>query len=309
MSKIEITRGLPGSGKSTYAKAWVAQQPEKRVRVNRDAIRWTQGIRTGVGGKAEENLVSVVEKAIVVGAIKEGKDIVIDATHLNDQRIRDWFKLAKIHGVRDVRVIDFDVPVTTAIARDIVRKQTGGRYVGREVIEKMAERAKIGPNGELPKAPVFQATEVFEFKPYVTGQTPAWSFDIDGTLAIMQGRSPYDTSRYMEDTADRAITQILRDLQDADKYDEVTWIGLSGRSEEFYDVTREWLDGWGIRLDHLFMRKKGDSRNDSIVKSELVDEHISGKYDVIAHFDDRQRVVDALRAKGMKVLQVAPGDF
>ena len=74
-------------------------------------------------------------------------------------------------------------------------------------------------------------------------------------------------------------------------------------------MTREWLEGWGIHLDHLFMRPRGDGRNDSIVKSELVDKHISGKYDVIAHFDDRQRVVDALRAKGMKVLQVAPGDF
>jgi hypothetical protein len=57
------------------------------------------------------------------------------------------------------------------------------------------------------------------------------------------------------------------------------------------------------------MRKAGDLRNDAIVKSEIVDEHISGVYDVIMHFDDRNRVVDALRAKGMKVAQVEPGDF
>lgn len=49
MSKIIVTRGLPASGKSTWAKAWVAADPANRVRVNRDAIRWTQGIRTGVG--------------------------------------------------------------------------------------------------------------------------------------------------------------------------------------------------------------------------------------------------------------------
>ena len=57
------------------------------------------------------------------------------------------------------------------------------------------------------------------------------------------------------------------------------------------------------------MRPSGDNRNDSIVKSEMVDKHVSNVYNVIAHFDDRNRVVDALRAKGMKVLQVEPGDF
>jgi len=66
---------------------------------------------------------------------------------------------------------------------------------------------------------------------------------------------------------------------------------------------------WGIRLDFLLMRAEGDFRNDAIVKSELVDNHLSGNYDVIAHFDDRNRVVDALRAKGIKVLQVEPGNF
>ena len=39
MSKLIITRGLPASGKSTWAKQWVLEDPEHRVRINQDDIR------------------------------------------------------------------------------------------------------------------------------------------------------------------------------------------------------------------------------------------------------------------------------
>ena len=34
-----ILQGLPASGKSTYAKEWVNQDPKHRVRINRDTMR------------------------------------------------------------------------------------------------------------------------------------------------------------------------------------------------------------------------------------------------------------------------------
>ena len=49
--------------------------------------------------------------------------------------------------------------------------------------------------------------------------------------------------------------------------------------------------------------------NDAMVKSDLWDEHIDGKFNVLMHFDDRNRVVNGLRRKGIKVAQVAQGDF
>lgn len=39
MNTLTITRGLPGSGKSTWAKAWTAADPTCRARVNRDDLR------------------------------------------------------------------------------------------------------------------------------------------------------------------------------------------------------------------------------------------------------------------------------
>ena len=39
MSKLILCQGIQGSGKSTYAKKWVAEDPEHRVRLNYDDLR------------------------------------------------------------------------------------------------------------------------------------------------------------------------------------------------------------------------------------------------------------------------------
>lgn len=293
-----MTRGLPGSGKSTWAGAWVAADPSNRVRVNRDDIRFMlYGKYWGV----DEEQVSKVETAAVKAALAAGKDVVIDATHLKAAYVKKWAALG------DIEVKSFPVPVETAVERDRLRALAGGRAVGADVIRGLAKRYHVPADGRLPKIDLEGVGKAFEFKPYVRGNTVAYSFDIDGTLALMNGRGPYETSRYHEDLPNRPIVNLMWGLRQGDP--EACLIGLSGRSEEFKDVTLEWAAGWGIYLDALFMRPAGDTRNDAIVKSELVDEHISGVYDVIVHFDDRNRVVDALRGKGMTVAQVAPGDF
>lgn len=308
MSKIEITRGLPGSGKSTYAKHWVALQPEKRVRVNRDAIRWTQGIREGIGTKAQENMVSVIEKAVVVGAIKEGKDVIIDATHLNPDYIRKWYKLAKIHGVRSVEVVDFEVPVDVAIARDIGRREQGGRYVGAAVIEKLADRAKVGPNGELPKAPVFTANEDFNRRPIAEfdPELPnAYIVDTDGTMANHEGvRNPYDTTRYHLDKLNENVARTIWSLETTHAI-----IGVSGRKEAFRETTLNWWRGQArIQPDEFYFRKDDDDRSDDVVKAEIYEDHIRGRYNVIGVFDDRGRVLRMWRAKGFTTFAVGDTD-
>lgn len=48
---------------------------------------------------------------------------------------------------------------------------------------------------------------------------------------------------------------------------------------------------------------------DDVVKAEMYNRHIRGTYDLMAVFDDRQRVVDMWRARGINCWQTAPGDF
>lgn len=125
--------------------------------------------------------------------------------------------------------------------------------------------------------------------------------DIDGTLAHMQDRSPYDYSKVMSDTLDDVIADITR------KYKTV--VVMSGRPESCREDTENWLRKHAVRFDKLFMRTTGDNRKDSIVKLELYKEHVEPNYNISFILDDRNQVVEMWRENGLKCLQVADGSF
>ena len=58
----------------------------------------------------------------------------------------------------------------------------------------------------------------------------------------------------------------------------------------------------------LLMRKVGDNRPDDVIKQELLDA-IKHRYNIIAAFDDRDKVVQMWRNNNIACFQVAPGDF
>jgi len=130
--------------------------------------------------------------------------------------------------------------------------------------------------------------------------------DIDGTLAHMNDRSPYDTSKYHEDTKDNFIHNLFALLTEHG----TARIIVSGRSEDFREVTEQWLYDHGVSYKHLFMRPSGDTRNDRIIKRELYEKYIQPNYNVLCVLDDRNRVVDMWRNElHLRCLQVADGDF
>jgi hypothetical protein len=84
---------------------------------------------------------------------------------------------------------------------------------------------------------------------------------------------------------------------------------VSGRMEKNREVTETWLIKNLIHHTALFMRPTDDIRNDTIVKQEIYEREIKGKYNVLFVLDDRDRVVRMWRDQGLKCLQVAEGDF
>lgn len=128
--------------------------------------------------------------------------------------------------------------------------------------------------------------------------------DIDGTLANMTGRSPYDYSRVSEDTVDTVVLNLLSLLLRSGK----RILFVSGRDGECYDETKKWIESYYSGEYQLVMRATGDKRCDSIVKREILDELIK-EYYIEFTLDDRDRVVKMWRESGIKCLQVAEGNF
>lgn len=131
--KLILTRGLPASGKSTWAREWVLQEPKERVRICRDDIRRMLG---KYWVPQREDLVTKIERESVLYALRAGYDVVVDAT--NFSKIERWYDIKKLLGLFDleVEVMDFThVRLDECIARDSQRK--GTEKVGEDAIKRM----------------------------------------------------------------------------------------------------------------------------------------------------------------------------
>ena len=289
-NKVILLRGLPGSGKSTFAKD--LEQNHGFVRVNKDDIRKELGMDRKSFTRQQEY--SVVDKRddLICKALEAGKNVVVDDTNFgkkHEPRVRE---LAKRYNAEFV-VKEVSVPVEMCIARDKQRYGTDG-YVGEDVIWGMAEQ-HLG---------IKRPATVEKYVPE-PGTPKAVICDLDGTLAIHQGRSPYDFEKCDTDVVNDAVRRVIK-LFDADG---ATIIYVSGRDDSARDKTYDWLMRNDCPDGPLYMRETGDTRNDAVVKLEIFNEFIRGSYDVWLTIDDRDRVVKLWRDLGLTCLQAGYGAF
>ena len=83
----------------------------------------------------------------------------------------------------------------------------------------------------------------------------------------------------------------------------------SGRGEETRAVTEQWLQDNNLLYQKLYMRPAKDYRPDYVIKLELLEQIRKDYGEPYMWFDDRNQVVDAIRAAGVRVCQVAEGSF
>ena len=116
MSKLIITRGLPASGKSTWAKQWVLEDPEHRVRINQDDIRLMLG---KYWVPSREKLVQEIQFNAIIEALNREFDVVIDNTNLNNKVLDQFNRLIKTFEDYEIEYKDFfDTPLSVCIERD-----------------------------------------------------------------------------------------------------------------------------------------------------------------------------------------------
>lgn len=142
--QLVLMIGLPGSGKTTWAKNWVMEKPHSRIRVSRNTIRSMLGPNTLITNQREA-LISVIESTTVRDALKRGYDVVIDAHHLNPKVIKKWKNYVdmindspKINDVLTLKYMHMNTPIDVCISRD--KSRNGDESVGKEVILKLYEK-------------------------------------------------------------------------------------------------------------------------------------------------------------------------
>lgn len=304
---IIATRGVSGSGKSDWALKQIAADPENFVRVNRDECRATLFNSPKLSG-AEEHYITRVQHEAIRLNIKMGRSVIIDDTNLRLRVLRELNIIAIDLGV-EFKVEDFPVPLEQSLAWNIKRGAAGGRLVPEDVIRnqymKFTNKGKFTEYKVLTVMP--EKNTESGWKQYIPDVTlpKTYIFDIDGTLSLLNGRNPYDTTRVLEDAENVPVTNLLRMLAAAGYKIVIT----SGRSDICRADTELWLKRNGIPFDALFMRKDGDERKDAIIKNEIFEASIRPFYNVEGVYDDRDQVVKMWREIGLFCAQVNYGDF
>lgn len=296
MATLKILRGVPASGKSTYAAELVRQG---WTRVNRDDLRFSM---FGKGWGVPEDVVTAAEDAMIDASLLAGKNTVVDATNLRNKAVQVKLSIASEHGAQ-VEYRDFPISLEEALYRDAGRGEDGGRSVGEKVIRDFFKRYKVNQETGALKPPpeLWPEFEMYESYMYLP---PAYIIDTDGTVADAGGvRGWFDTSKYHLDNPIPSTVGIVQSLH----ANGFKVIGLSGRDAEFRDVTLAWWKQHGIPFDDFFMRPRGDLRNDAIIKYELFNAHVAPYYTVVGAIDDRPRVLRMWRKIGVPTLMVGDG--
>lgn len=286
MPKLFITRGLPASGKSTWAREHLASQPKGSVViVCRDDLRLM--LHDNVWSKHSEKATKAARDVLIRLNLLEGRDVICADTNL-DSGTQEHLQNIAAQVEAEVEFVDFtDVPLRVCLDRDSRRENP----VGSKIIHSMYRKHIAKPYAPQPHDPNLPDAIVV---------------DIDGTAAHMVGRSPYDYTRVGDDVPDHTIRRIVQNEHALGT--KILWV--SGRRSDCIEVSREWLTANDYPIDELWQREPGDdTRHDYIIKGELYEKHIIGKYNILYVLDDRDQVVNAIRDRGIRVLQVAEGAF
>lgn len=308
--KILVLQGPPACGKSTFAREFVKGKKDWVI-VCRDSLRVARG---DYWIEEQEDYITDNETCAIENALKHNLNVVIDATNLSGKAVKKWNDMAKKYHC-EIEFKEFYVPFKVALERDKLRKENGADHsVGKYVLENFYKRYyRDKYNEELrltDNRPILEPD---------TSLPPCVIFDLDGTCAIHKGRGAFEYDKVGTDLFDPRMQRIVQnyidqgiqvfffsgreDVNDC-RQDTINWLNKHITSE-----VAKGLDGKKYPTYELVMRKYNDHRPDDIVKKELYEAVIKDEWDVMAVYDDRDKVVKMWRELGILCCQVYYGDF
>ncbi len=282
--KVLILRGLPASGKTSYAKAL---EEKGWVRVEKDEIRKIGKLFKGGEynhKRGDEGIVLKERNRLIRTALESHKNVVSSDTNLNPKHVTSIAAIAREFSAKIEQKDFLDVPLAELIERDRLRENGVGEGVIRkqfhDFVKTMPSFVKHDPS--LPSVIVS---------------------DLDGTLTTgPKDRSPYEWQKVGQDEPNLGTSAILDGIKMIGQYPVFLF---SGRDEVCRPETEAWLERNDIEYDFLAMRRsdhykvEGDPSSgqaaDTAVKAEFIENYILGKVNVVLWLDDRPQVARMLR--------------
>lgn len=309
MKRLILTIGAPASGKSTWAQTRAKEYDGVTI-AERDQIR--EEYAKSIGrvpwdkdwGDEEEKEVTAIQTSKVVSDLERFQEVIVSDTNLNLRTRLKWQHMAKELGVEliHVRFPVFHNVLLRCNAKRESWKRVPDKIMNRMIIN-MVENFPVGVNDNayygVSNGGIQHGSGIGTFKGVVV--------DLDGTLAEIHDRSPYEDEKVEQDRINSDVLDVVKGLHSLG-YDITI---MSGRDEgRSRAPTRRWLNAHGVPYNRLYMRPPGDSIKDNVVKHDLM----IGLYEVhgavpCMAIDDRDQVVRLWRDMGIRCLQVADGNF
>lgn len=291
---LTITIGIPGCGKTTWAKEVKANLKDHGVICDifeRDNYRRLESPNLDLNlykyTKAREKQITEQQVNDAREALSKGHHVIIADTNLNHKTRIIWSDLAGEFDLQLQREV-FDDPIQHSVhtcwKRNLKRHET----VPVNVLMDMQTRLR-------------EYTGQYVYDPRTEAELDeAVIVDIDGTLAHMHSRGPFEWSKVGEDHLDKEVASYVDYLN----HNGVHVFIFSGRDSVCRRETEEWLLRHDIDYAHLAMRPEGNTQPDYIVKEEMFDLYCKGKYNVTHVIDDRAMMCRHWETMNLRVWNV-----
>jgi predicted kinase len=303
MLRVVLCCGIPTSGKSFWSKSEVDKDPNNVVRINRDSLR--EMMNNSSFSVVNEKMITATTNFMLQSALKAGKSVILDETNLNNKNFNSVCKIVKELNI-DCIVMEkpFYIELDAATQRDASR--VGKAVVGEDVIKKFWKKSG-GKQHQHYKAKCetfLKQSNKLSWAPLVQDKSLSKAIicDLDGTLCTIGDRSPYSAKNC--DLVDRPNDFVINTVK---LYSDAGYkvIFCSGRMDEDREPTERFIKKYLPELEYsLFMRQTGDQRKDSIIKEEIFNRDIFGKYNVELVLDDRLQVCRQWYKMGLNLLRV-----
>lgn len=300
MIEVILTVGVPGSRKSTWAKEFVAKDPANWMRINNDDFR--KMANGCINNKKHDEVIRQTRLAMITAAATKKLNLVIDNLNLNKTAWSDTVEAVRLANV-DAKVYEkiFFVPLEQALEDNA--KRIGPARLDDKIIKqwwKISGGEKL--EKRTPKEEILIVNKGLATKPFVQDESlPACAiFDLDGTMAIISHRSPYDASKCDADIPNTHVVNFAKLLHN----NNYKIFFFSGREDKHKTMTEEWLNKHFGKSYSLHMRESENFEKDVHLKDRLFKTHVLNKFNCKAWVDDRLQIVKYVHEMGLPLFRV-----